>query len=78
MKYYFLIMLFSVISCTNRVSENNIEKKQVQKVIVIQPLGNFESEQSNKILSEIKTINPNVVLKQNIPFPENAYYKPRH
>lgn len=49
-----------------------------QKVIVIQPLGNFELEQSNKVLSEIKTINSNVVLRENIPFPENAYYKPRN
>lgn len=78
MKYYFLIMLFSLISCTNRNNENSVEKRQSQKVIVIQPLGNFELEQSNKVLSEIRTINPNVVLRKNIPFPEKAYYKPRN
>jgi archaemetzincin len=77
-KYYFLILLFGLISCTNRNNENSIGKMHGQKVIVIQPLGNFELEQSNKILSEIKTINPNVVLRATIPFPENAYYKPRH
>ncbi|KQW97517.1 Zn-dependent protease [Flavobacterium sp. Root420] len=78
MKYYFLILLFSLISCTNRNNENSVEKIHSKKVIVIQPLGNFELEQSNKVFSEIRTINPNVVLRQNIPFPENAYYKPRH
>jgi archaemetzincin len=77
MKYYYLILLFSLISCTKRNNENSVEKIQSQKVIVIQPLGNFELEQSNKVLSEIRTINPNVVLRKNIPFPENAYYKPR-
>jgi archaemetzincin len=78
MKCYFLILLFSLISCTNRNNENSVEKIHSKKVIVIQPLGNFELEQSNKVFSEIRTINPNVVLRQNIPFPENTYYKPRN
>ncbi|MBF4467304.1 Zn-dependent protease [Flavobacterium sp. LC2016-12] len=78
MKYYFLILLFSLISCTKKDNENSVEKGESQKVIVIQPLGNFELEQSSKVFSEIRTINPNVVLKKNIPFPKNAYYKPRN
>lgn len=78
MKYYFFILLFSLISCVKKDNENSVEKRQSQKVIVIQPLGNFELEQSNKVLSEIRVINPNVVLRKNIPFPEKAYYKPRN
>lgn len=78
MKYYFLIMLFSLISCTKEKNENSIEKRTVQKVIVIQPLGNFKSEQAKNVFDQIKIINSNVVLRQNIPFPENAYYKPRN
>jgi len=80
MKYYFLILLLSFISCTKGKNENGIEKRknQNQKVIVIQPLGDFELNQSNKVLSEIRIINPNVVLRKNIPFPENTYYKPRN
>lgn len=78
MKYYFLIVLFSLISCTKRNNESSVEKITVQKVIVIQPLGNFDLKQSNKVLSEIKHISPNVVLRKSIPFPENAYYRPRH
>lgn len=78
MKYYFLILFFGLISCTNKNNENSVEKVSIQKVIVIQPFGNFELEQSNKVLSEIKTINPNVVLRRNIPFPQNTFYKPRN
>lgn len=78
MKYYFLILLFSLISCTKKNKKDSIEKIPGQKVIVIQPLGNFKLEQSNKILSEIRTINPNVVLRATIPFPENSYYRPRN
>ena len=61
-------MLFSIISCTKRDNENNVKKIQSQKVIVIQPLGNFELKQSNKVLSEIRTINPNVSFEGNYSF----------
>jgi archaemetzincin len=71
------MLLFGLISCTKKDNENSIQKIHAQKVIVIQPLGNFELQQSNKVLSEIRTINRNVVLRKNIPFPENSYYKPR-
>ncbi|WP_289662414.1 Zn-dependent protease [Flavobacterium panacagri] len=45
---------------------------------MIQPLGNFEIKQSQKVFTEIKTINPNVVLRQNIDFPEKSFYKLRN
>jgi archaemetzincin len=71
MRHYFLILIFAFTSCTNT-------KEQHQKIIVIQPLGDFNIEQSKNVFNKIKTINPNVVLRQNIPFPENAYYQPRN
>jgi archaemetzincin len=79
MKYSFLVFLFIIISCTNgkKESSNTIQKTN-QKVIVIQPLGNFKTEQANKVLTEIKTINSNVVLRPHISFPENSFYKPRN
>lgn len=74
-----LILLLSLFSCTNINKEkDNVNQQIVQKVIVIQPLGDFKIDQANKVLNEIKSINPNVVLRQNIPFPENSYYKPRN
>ncbi|MBW1654823.1 Zn-dependent protease [Flavobacterium quisquiliarum] len=76
MKYGVFILLFSLCSCINKRDNENTVKSQ--KVIVIQPLGNFEPKQSQKVLTEIKTINPNVVLRQNIDFPEKSFYKPRN
>jgi archaemetzincin len=71
MKKYILILIIVLLSCTN-------EKKGYQKIIVIQPLGDFNIEQSKSVFNKIKTINPNVILRQNISFPENAFYQPRN
>jgi len=75
MKYGVFIFLFSLLSCVNKNSENTIK---VQKVIVIQPLGDFQQRQCQKVFAEIKAINPKVVLMQNIEFPEKSFYKPRN
>lgn len=79
MKYFFLVFLFTVFSCKQGKSER-MDKSQnaVQKVIVIQPLGSFKEEQSQNVFVQIKTINPKVVLRSNITFPEGSYYKPRN
>ena len=74
MKYCFFVFLFIALSCTNRKNESN----KNQKVIVIQPLGSFKTQQAKKVFEEIKAINPKVVLRSNISFPENFYYKPRN
>lgn len=71
MKKYILILILALISCAK-------EKEQFQKTIVIQPLGNFNIEQAKEVYNKIKAINPNVVLRSNIPFPENAYYQLRN
>ncbi|KAF2328908.1 Zn-dependent protease [Flavobacterium ginsenosidimutans] len=75
MKYGVLILLFGLFSCVNRNNENAIK---AQKVIVIQPLGNFQQKQTQKVFAEIKAINPKVVLMENIDFPEKSFYKPRN
>lgn len=75
MKHYFLVLLFSLLSCTNARKENEIKNS---KVIVIQPLGNFKNDQAKNVLVQIRKINPTVVLRQHISFPENSYYKPRN
>ncbi len=79
MKYSFLILLFGLFSCTNKNGEiNNENALKVQKVIVIQSLGNFQQKQSQKVFAAIKAINPKVVLKGNIEFPVGSFYKPRN
>lgn len=75
MKYYFLLLFLSLLSCTNAKKEDQAKSN---KVIVIQPLGNFKTDQAKKVLVQIKTINPRVVLRKNISFPKNSYYKPRN
>lgn len=69
MKKYFLFLILALISCA---------KSEHQKIIVIQPLGNFNTEEAKEVYNKIRTINPNVVLRSNIPFPENAFYQPRN
>ncbi|MFB9110920.1 Zn-dependent protease [Flavobacterium gyeonganense] len=79
MKYYSFILLCVLLSCTN--SKNEIRKEiqtEHQKVIVVQPLGNFKTKEAEKVVAQIKTINSNVVLRQDIPFPENSFYKLRN
>lgn len=78
MKYYFLFFLSFLFSCTNGKKESGKSQEIAQKVIVIQPLGGFKKEQAKKVFEEIKAINPKVVLRSNISFPENSYYKPRN
>lgn len=75
MKYYFLLLFLSLLSCTNAKKGDQAKSN---KVIVIQPLGNFKTDQAKKVLVQIKTINPRVVLRKNISFPKNSYYKPRN
>ncbi|HEY1194692.1 Zn-dependent protease [Flavobacterium sp.] len=75
MKYCLLFLLFSLFSCVDRNSKNEVK---AQKVIVIQPLGDFQQKQAQKVFVEIKAINPKVVLLGNIEFPEGSFYKPRN
>ncbi|MES2543732.1 MAG: matrixin family metalloprotease [Bacteroidota bacterium] len=49
-----------------------------QKVIVIQPFGDFPKTESEITLKQIKKVNPNTVMRENIPFPAASYYKPRN
>ncbi|BFM43641.1 archaemetzincin family Zn-dependent metalloprotease [Flavobacterium sp. CFS9] len=41
-------------------------------------MGSFKTEQAKEVYHKIQTINPNVVLRANIPFPESAFYEPRN
>ncbi len=80
MKYYSFIILLSLLSCTNKKNDRDDKGFQTehQKVVVAQPLGNFKTKETEQVVAQIKTINPNVVLRQNISFPENSFYKPRN
>ena len=66
---FWLLILAIFINCTS----NNRNK-----VIVVQPFGSFSNVEAKLVFKEIQKINPNVILRRNIPFPRNAYYKPRN
>jgi archaemetzincin len=73
------VLLFCLFSCSKGNSEkNDVIQKGAQRIIVIQSLGNFERDEAVAIFEKIKAINPKVVLRGNIPFPENSFYKPRN
>jgi archaemetzincin len=48
------------------------------KIIVLQPIGNFSKEQAVNVLKKLQIINPNILLRNNIPFPKSTYYEPRN
>ncbi|MEN2400164.1 Zn-dependent protease [Flavobacterium sp. MC2016-06] len=67
-----LLCFFILISCKKTETEKH------PKIIVLQPLGNFQSNAANEVLEKIKEINPNVVLRKAIDFPLGSYYKSRN
>lgn len=73
------LLLFCLFSCSKGNSEkNDVIQKGAKRIIVIQPLGNFERDEAVAIFEKIKAIDPKVVLRGNIPFPESSFYKPRN
>lgn len=68
-----LLCFFVFLSC-----KKNEHSTEHSKTIVLQPLGNFQSNSANEVLEKIKEINPNVVLRKAIDFPSGSYYKPRN
>lgn len=64
-----LLLLGTLINCT---------QKKHEKVIVIQPFGNFSNLEAKIVFNEIQKVNPNVILNKNIPFPSQSYYSPRN
>lgn len=70
MKIFFWLLLLTLFINCIPISRD--------KVIVIQPFGNFSNVEAKLVFKEIQKINPKVILKKNIPFPLKTYYKPRN
>jgi archaemetzincin len=71
-KIVLLFCFFTLLSCEKAKTEKH------PKIIVLQPLGNFQVSSANEILEKIRKINPNVVLRKSIDFPSGSYYQPRN
>ena len=70
----FFLWLFFLVSLNSCISNDSTK----EKVIIIQPLGNFSKTESKQVFEEIRKINHQVILKNNIAFPINSYFKPRN
>lgn len=72
MKNYmlFILVLFMLASCSTKPAQ--------PKTIIVQPLGAFPGSLANKVCEQIRLINPNTLLRENIPLPEQAYYPSRN
>jgi archaemetzincin len=75
-RYILIVVLFSIFSCKD--FKDDFINKNHSKIIVLQPLGKFQSDAANEVLEKIKELNPNVALRKPIEFPSGSYYKPRN
>lgn len=70
--YCWLILIpLAFLSCRGHLTHAN-------RVIVIQPLGDFPSSQSDLVYRELRKINANVLVRPAIPLPATAWYVPRN
>ncbi|MEO8515242.1 MAG: Zn-dependent protease [Flavobacterium sp.] len=56
----------------------NCSQNKKDKTIVLQPLGDFSSDEAKAILQKIAVVNPQTVLRKSIPFPKQSYNKLRN
>ncbi len=70
---YLIICLFAI----GLAACNSKTFKPTPRVVIIQPLGDFPQEQTDLVLKELLKISSGSMVKSSIPFPEEAYYKPR-
>ena len=64
----FMLFVLLIVGCS----------KPREKVIVLQPFGDFPKAEGHIVLEKIKKTNPNVILRKNLPFPTEAWYQPRN
>ncbi|RQO29968.1 Zn-dependent protease [Taibaiella sp. KBW10] len=74
MKNYVSLLLLSLLMA---MGCNTVAPK-APKIIIIQPLGAFPKSLSRTVWNQIKIVNPNTLLQENIPLPEQAYYPVRN
>ncbi len=67
--FYLLALGFLLASCRHALSE---------KVIVLQPFGDFSVAEAKTVREKIAKINPKVVLRPNIAFPKSSYNRIRN
>ena len=67
-----ILMISSLIASSCRQSI-----RKAGKVIILQPLGDFSTQQAELVYKEVKSVNPNTFLRKPLPLPSTAYYPSR-
>lgn len=67
--FVLLVLSVIVISCNQSLTE---------KVIVLQPFGDFSRVEAQVVFAKIKSIHPKAILRSNIPFPKSSYNAQRN
>ncbi|WP_276965650.1 Zn-dependent protease [Chryseobacterium sp.] len=75
--FYVTIILFLMLSCSEKKNVVNEKEEKPAVTILIQPFKDINQETVVKITEEIKNVYPNVKVLDAIEFPENTYYKER-
>jgi hypothetical protein len=64
-KWICLSLFILLVTCTSAERQN--------KVILLQPFGDFPIAEAQIVLGKIRKINPDVVLRPDIAFPKEAF-----
>lgn len=76
---FLFVLSLSFFNCSqNTKNTANTSEDTKGKTIVLQPLGDFSMAEAKAILKKIKEVNPDVVLRNSIPFPKSSYNKLRN
>ncbi|MCP1299999.1 Zn-dependent protease [Chryseobacterium sp. S0630] len=76
--FYFTIILFLMLSCSEKKNEVKEKVEKPAITILIQPFKDINHETVAKVAEGIKNVYPNVKVLAAIDFPENTYYKERN
>jgi archaemetzincin len=69
-KWIWLSLFILLVTCAAPERQN--------KVILLLPFADFPVAEAQIVLEKIRKINPDVILRPNVAFPTEAYYKPRN
>ncbi|WP_431611107.1 Zn-dependent protease [Chryseobacterium sp. 'Rf worker isolate 10'] len=75
---YLLIILFLMLSCSEKKSVVKEKEEKQAITILIQPFKDIKEETVVKVNEGIKNVYPNVKVLDAIDFPANTYYKERN
>lgn len=77
----FILLVIPLCSCQFERKEKLLPDGKIEidtMTIVIQPFDDFPPSLTDSLCKQLKAINPKIILRDPIPLPDKAYYKPRN